>query len=121
MKYTLNKDQKYSDRYSLSLNIGGTDFESSVVKKKEEWAPLRKTRYFQLRERADNINSIGVISSSEGKFDTDSIQDALENHFDERVFNIKIEDDHYSIIISFDMEDKDEREYVDGEQTWLYI
>ena len=121
MNYKLIQDQKYKDRYGLSLDIGGVNFETREVRKKEEWTSLRKAKYFQLRERSDTVNSIGVISSISDKFDIDNIQDALESHFDDQVSSIRIEGWDDDIIISFNLESRDEREYVDGEQTWMYI
>lgn len=82
-----------------------------------------KTKYYQLRERADEVNSIGVIKSENGEFDLEQIKTALESHFDEEVSFIKVEEYgvYEEIEISFRLDVREEMEIVDGEQTWLYF
>ena len=42
MNYKLIQDQKYKDRYGLSLDIGGVNFETREVRQNVEWTSLRK-------------------------------------------------------------------------------
>lgn len=82
-----------------------------------------KTKYYQLRERADEVVSIGVIKSVDGVFDLEQIKKALESHFDESVSDIVIEEYGWegSITITFRLETREDKETVDGEETWLYF
>ena len=82
------------------------------------------TKYYQLTERADENNSIGVIKCENGKFDLMQIKIALQAHFAEEITNIEVDDiDSWDgvITISFNMEGREDRETVDGQQTWLYL
>lgn len=82
-----------------------------------------KTKYYQLRERAEDVVSIGIIKSVGGIFDLEQIKNALEAHFNEDVSNIEVENYDWdgSITITFNLESRDEKETADGEETWLYI
>lgn len=82
-----------------------------------------KTKYYQLRERADEVVSIGVIKSVDDEFDLEQIKKALGSHFDEEVSDIVIEEYGWegSITITFTLETREERETIDGEETWLYF
>lgn len=82
-----------------------------------------KTKYYQLRERADEVVSIGVIKSVDDVFDLEQIKKALESHFDESVSNIVVEEYGWegSITVTFTLESREGREIVDGEETWLYF
>lgn len=82
-----------------------------------------KTKYYQLRERADEVVSIGVIKYENEEFDLKQIKKALQSHFDEEVNDIVIQQYGWdeSITITFTMKDRDEKETVDGEETWLYF
>lgn len=82
------------------------------------------TKYYQLTERADENNSIGVIKCENGKFNITQIKTALQAHFVEEISCIEVDDtdDWYGVItISFNMEGREEMETVDGQQTWLYL
>lgn len=82
-----------------------------------------RTKYYQLREREDEANSIGVIKSENGEFNLEQIKTALQSHFDDGVSFIKVEEYgiYEEIIISFRLDGREEIEIVDGEQTWLYF
>lgn len=82
-----------------------------------------ETKYYQLRERVEEANSIGVIKSENGEFDLEQIKIALQSHFDEGVSFIKVEEYgvYEEIVISFRLDVREEIEIVDGEQTWLYF
>lgn len=82
------------------------------------------TEYYVIRESASENSNIGVVSYVNGEFDIERIKTALEAHFDEEVSDIKVGEFmcYYSYLeISFSLGSREEREYVDLEQTWLYI
>lgn len=83
---------------------------------------MMETKYYQLRERAGENNNIGVIKVVNGHFDIGQIETALTSHFDEEVSNIDIIEYGWNeVYFEFDLCDRDEREVVDGELTWLYF
>lgn len=88
---------------------------------------MLKEKYFQLMERADECNSIGVvrmIGSFENEETLNNIKKAIEAHFDSEVENIKISnaDAYGNYAIYFDFTDEDrETEIIDAVETWLYF
>lgn len=76
-------------------------------------------KYYQLIERAGTNNLIGVVLCMEGHFNKYHVKEALVSHFDSDISNIMLDEENLEI--SFNLDDRDERETVDLVQTWLYV
>lgn len=79
-------------------------------------------KYYQLRENADSLQSIGVIRVEKGAFPTEKIKEAIISHLDEEIEVVNVEIDEYdgNLVVKIFRLDGEEN-FITGEQTWLYF
>lgn len=82
---------------------------------------MNRVKYYQLTERAQSCDSIGVIKQDGDDYPIHKIKEALEAHFDEEVTDIEVEYFNSTGNIEVSFECNGFRETVDGTQTWLYF